>query len=220
MSTTMSDNVTQPKPGTFRAICDECGQVRRTTSRPGYGKTGDWRAECPRCMVPLKCSHCGIRTMHAYIRDFAPASYVDASERRNIELTIEWEQYLRQEAFMVDLFEQMGIPIRTVTQITRNGEPAIYEVTRYVRDSEVVWEVVVLDNLTTVGRVYALCGVWESMTAGGVARWSDPDAYSKPSANGWLSTGSFQPIGKKTHHENKPLFLDEDTIARGAERQR
>ena len=212
--------MTQPKPGTFRAICDECGQVRRTTSRPGYGKTGTWRDGRPRCMVPLKCSHCGIRTMHAYIRDFAPASYVDASERRNIELTIEREQYLRQEAFMVDLFQQLGIQVRTVTQITRNGEPAIYEVTRYVRDSEVVWEVVVLEDLTTVGRVYALSGAWQSMTALNVARWSDPDAYAL-GGHGWQWSGSFQPIGNKTHHESKPLFLEtEDMGERGAERQR
>jgi len=77
--------MTQPKPGTFRAICDECGQVRRTTSRAGYGKTGDWRDGRPRCMVPLNCSHCGTRTMHAYIRDFVPARYADDCERADAQ---------------------------------------------------------------------------------------------------------------------------------------
>jgi hypothetical protein len=62
---------TQPKPGTFRAICDECGEVRHITDRDGYGKTGD---DCGgvRCMVRVKCANCGRRTLHAYLRDFDP----------------------------------------------------------------------------------------------------------------------------------------------------
>ena len=76
---------TQPVPGTFRAICDECGQVRRTTSRAGYGKTGNLPGQNPRCMVPLNCSHCGTRTMHAYILDFVPARYADDCERADAQ---------------------------------------------------------------------------------------------------------------------------------------
>ena len=63
--------MTQPKPGTFRAICDECGEVRHVTSRAGYGKSGE---DCGgvRCMMSAKCANCGRRTVHAYLRDFDP----------------------------------------------------------------------------------------------------------------------------------------------------
>jgi hypothetical protein len=62
---------TQPQPGTLRAICDECGEVRHVTARDGYGKTGD---DCGgvRCMVRVKCANCGRLTVHAYLRDFDP----------------------------------------------------------------------------------------------------------------------------------------------------
>ena len=62
---------TQPQPGTLRAICDECGEVRHVTARAGYGKSGD---DCGgvRCMMSAKCANCGRRTVHAYLRDFDP----------------------------------------------------------------------------------------------------------------------------------------------------
>ena len=193
------------RPSARQAMCDECGALRTVSVRLSL-RTGR----------RLRCENCARSTFHQSIE----ADPEDWRERRNLELTIEWEQYLRQEAFMVDLFQQLGIQVRTVAQITRDGKAAIYEVTRYVRDSEVVWEVVVLEDLTTVGRVYALSGAWQSMTALNVARWSDPDAYAL-GGHGWQWSGSFQPIGNKTHHESKPLFLEtEDMGERGAERQR
>ena len=191
---------------------------------------GDWhgRAFCSECFQPrscgggasermLKCQHCGVRTLHIVAGEKNrndPYDYGVTTPRRDPEQ----EELTRQEAFMRDLFQQMGIQIRTVAQITRNGEPAIYEVNRYVRDSEVVWEVIVLEDLTTMGRVYALSGAWKSMNALNVARWSDPDAYSKPSGDGWQRTGMFQPIGKMTHYDGKPLF--NMTIVERGERQR
>ena len=125
--------MTQPKPGTFRAICDECGQVRRTTSRAGYGKTGDWRDGRPRCMVPLKCSHCGIRTMHAYIRDFVPARYADDCERADAqqlepEAVLEaigvrpvYVEHLGRDALLIDnasiVLIDAGLPVKALAQI-------------------------------------------------------------------------------------------------------
>src|SRR5664280_585057 len=75
---------TQPQPGTLRAICDECGEVRHITDRDGYGKTGD---DCGgvRCMVRVKCANCGRRTLHAYLRDFDPDA--DFCERLQAKAT-------------------------------------------------------------------------------------------------------------------------------------
>jgi rRNA maturation protein Nop10 len=98
---------TQPQPGTLRAICDECGEVRHVTARAGYGKSGD---DCGgvRCIVPAKCAHCGRRTVHAYLRDFDPDA--DDCERADA-------QQLEPEAVL----EAVGMRAIFVDHLGRDG---------------------------------------------------------------------------------------------------
>ena len=177
---------------------------------------GCWhgRAFCSECFQPrscgggasermLKCSHCGVRTLHIVSGEKNPNDPHDYGVVRDPVA----EDLARQEAFMRALFDQMGAKLCTVAEVVVGGKPALYEVTRWVRDDEVTWEVELREDLTAAARVYALCSAWESMTSRSVARWSDPSAYSLGD-NGWKSTAVFKPIGNSTHIDGKPLFQD------------
>jgi len=175
-----------------RAFCSECFQPRSC----GGGKSERM----------LKCENCQTRTLHIVAGEKNPNDPYDygvQDPRRDPEQ----DELTRQEAFMRGLFDQMGARLHTVPQIVEGGKPALYNVTRFVRDDEVVWEVKLREDLTAAGRVYALCGAWEGMTALSVARWPNPDAYSKPSGAGWQWTGMFRPVGNALH-DGKPLLQD------------
>ena len=180
-----------------------------TDSRHTHG-----RAFCSECLEPrhcgggasermLKCQHCGVRTLHIVAGE---KNRNDAHDYGVVRDPVA-EDLARQEAFMRALFDQMGVNLRAVAEVVVGGKPALYEVTRWVRDDEVTWDVELREDLTAAGRVYALCAAWECMTSQTVARWSDPTAYSL-GTNGWKSTAVFKPIGNSTHHNGKPLFQD------------
>ena len=177
---------------------------------------GCWhgRAFCSECMQPrscgggasermLKCENCQTRTLHIVAGERNANDAHDYGVRHDPEL----EELTRQEAFMRGLFDQMGADLRTAPKIVKGGEPALYEVTRFVRADEVAWVVNLREDLTAAGRVWALCEAWESMSSQGVARWSDPDAYSL-GGDGWKSSGLFKPVGTSTQINGKPLFQD------------
>jgi hypothetical protein len=177
---------------------------------------GCWhgRAFCSECFQPrscgggasermLKCSHCGVRTLHIVSGEQNHNDPYDYGVRRDPEL----EELARQEAFMRGLFDQLGARLRTVPRIVENGKPALYGVKRWVRDDEVIWDVKLEEDLTAAGRVWALCAAWESMTSSNVARWSNPDAYYQGD-EGWQWTAMFKPLGTATHIDGKPLFQD------------
>jgi len=105
---------TQPQPGTLRAICDECGEVRHVTARAGYGKSGD---DCGgvRCMMSAKCANCGRRTVHAYLRDFDPDA--DDCEQRQAKATHADAQQLEPEAVL----EAVGMRAIFVDHLGRDG---------------------------------------------------------------------------------------------------
>jgi hypothetical protein len=98
----------------------------------------------------------------------------------------------------------LGARLRTAALIVVDGKPAMYGVTRWVRAEEVVWDVELREDLTAVGRVYALCDAWESITSRN-GRWSDPDEYSQ-GGKGWQWAGISKPFC--THHNGKPLLQD------------
>jgi len=178
---------------------------------------GDWhgRAFCSECFQPrscgggasermLKCQHCGVRTLHIVAGEKNRNDPYDYGVRRDPEQ----EELTRQEAFMRGLFDQLGARLRAASQIVIDGKPALYEVKRWVRDDEVIWDVMLEEDLTAAGRVWALCEAWESMTSSNVGRWSNPDGYSDGD-NGWRWKAIFRPIGTSTQIDGKPLFQDQ-----------
>jgi len=177
---------------------------------------GCWhgRAFCSECMQPrscgggasermLKCENCQARTLHIVAGEKNPNDPHDYGVRRDPEQ----EELTRQEAFMRGLFDQLGVRLRTAAQIVLDGKPALYHVTRFVRDDEVVWDVELREDLTAAGRVYALCGAWEAMAVDRIARWSNPDAYTL-GAEGWKWAAMFRPVAGHDLYNGKPLLQD------------
>ena len=117
---------TQPQPGTLRAICDECGEVRHVTARDGYGKTGD---DCGgvRCMVRVKCANCGRLTVHAYLRDFDPDAD-DCEEQYGEPMTTVHEAAIANGWNPAD-----GSPWVGPDGVTYPSKDAFYEAARVTR---------------------------------------------------------------------------------------
>ncbi len=119
---------TEPEYGMLRALCCECGTVRKVSSRYN-GKVTDrsfegWPTdEDPmpeRCTQVLKCMTCGRQTKHAILRDFD--HYATSAEKRRTD--DKTRAAIRKVLILRERFAELGITIYEVDRITGYDGPS------------------------------------------------------------------------------------------------
>lgn len=187
----------EPEAGTLRALCCECGQVRKVSDRyygrareadrfygeGGYLHPGEAPTETTyyRCVMPLKCAHCGRETRHAYLRDFQ--AYRDQSEERQ-----QAEHRKRAEA---ERLEREGTPEQqqmyraSLAMLEQAG--VRYDERRIGPDADLTIErggghsvvfLIVRDDLPMARKLEVIRKAWAKMIPACDPRWIRPDHWN------------------------------------------
>ena len=149
------------------AICDECAQPRRATSRTFHGSRGDWRR--------LKCAHCKRVTLHRRAQSWS-GDWGEGDNRKADEKASRFRRHLED---ITALFARSGIHIMTSDEPTQ-GIPCrpsggIVDVIRWIAAEQYV--VRLHPDLTLRDRIVALEWAWIHLIPS-KAKWDELATHS------------------------------------------